>query len=128
MDKYRDLKAAMHCASAAVGHPAPDGTATSPMVRTRPSARDRRATDDEASDTFIEPWMEVAFHALSHASETGEPFALISCLVNGKPAAIIAATRQRGNGMEVMPLFLAVQPGMTFRLHPDEPPDEPETS
>ncbi len=83
-----------------------------------------RAEEEAEPDTHIEPWMEVAFHCLTHASETGEPFALISCFMNGEPAVIIAAARSRGRRTEVTPLFMAVQPWMSFSEHPSDEGDE----
>src|SRR4051812_4346256 len=60
---------------------------------------------EEHDSTHIEPWMEVAFSGLTHASETGEPFALISCFMNGQPAALIAAMHREGHRTHVLPLF-----------------------
>ncbi|MCP1839114.1 hypothetical protein ACVIHI_007972 [Bradyrhizobium sp. USDA 4524] len=74
------------------------------------------AAPDEVS--HIDPWMEVSFNALTRASETGEPFALISCFMNGQPAAVIAATHRQGSRTQVMPLFMAVQPWMNFGSEP----------
>jgi hypothetical protein len=75
-----------------------------------------RATghDSTAQDTHIEPWMEIAFHGLTHASETGEPFGLVPCFMNGEPAALIAAMHREGGRTHVLPLFMAVQPWMSF--------------
>jgi hypothetical protein len=85
-----------------------------------PMTRGGGGDDADSIDTHIEPWMEVAFKGLTHASETDEPYALISCFMNGKPAALIAATHQEGSRTHVLPLFLAVQPWMTFRGHPED--------
>jgi hypothetical protein len=90
---------------------------TSPnAVPARPPAQVSHEPDMD-EDTHIEPWMELAFKGLTHASETGEPYALVSCYMNGQPAALIAATHQRGDGTYVLPLFMAVQPGMKFTSH-----------
>ena len=67
--------------------------------------------------------MAIAFENLTHASETGEPFALLSCFMNGKPAVLIAATRNEGRSTHVLPLFMAVQPGMHFSEHGPEKDD-----
>ncbi|WP_234686100.1 hypothetical protein [Bradyrhizobium monzae] len=82
---------------------------------------------EPGADTNIEPWMELAFGGLTHASETGEPFALISCFMNGQPAAIIAATNTQGGRTHILPLFMAVQPWMKFTPHPDEALPEDDT-
>jgi hypothetical protein len=71
----------------------------------------------EEEDSHIDPWMEAAFYGLTHANETGESFALISCFMNGKPAAVIALTQNDGRRTHVMPLFLACQPWMNFASH-----------
>lgn len=80
--------------------------------------------DEGESGTHIDPWMEAAFHGLTHASETGEPFALVSCFMNGKPAAVIALARPVGSKIHVMPLFLACQPWMDFGGSPESSGDE----
>jgi len=99
--------------------------ATKPDAPVRIVRSNERGMDEDA-DTHIEPWMEIAFRGLTHASETGEPYALISCFMNGKPAALIAATHREGARTHVLPLFMAVQPGMQFTPHADEDSSEEE--
>ena len=41
--------------------------------------------------------MEAAFEGLTHASETGEPSALVPCFMNGEPAAVIAIVQPVGS-------------------------------
>jgi hypothetical protein len=90
-----------------------------------PARVSRIAPDiEEETDTHIEPWMELAFKGLTHASETGEPFALVSCFMNGEPAALIAATHTVGSRTHILPLFMAVQPGMHFSPHGDNTGDD----
>lgn len=81
----------------------------------------RDASEDEHDLTdHIEPWMAAAFEGLIHAGETDDPFALVPCFMNGKPAAVIAAIRTFGRKVHVTPLFLACQPWMTFGSEPGE--------
>jgi hypothetical protein len=92
-------------------------------------ARGKATDPGDGEDSHIEPWMEAAFAGLTHASETGEPFALLSCFMNGQPAALVAATHRQGSRTHVLPLFLAVQPWMKFSEHPEDQAadaDEPE--
>lgn len=86
-----------------------------PIIRNR---RDASEGGRELED-HIEPWMAAAFDGLIHASETEDPFALVPCFMNGKPAAVIALARQIGRKTHVMPLFLACQPWMRFSGQPD---------
>jgi hypothetical protein len=80
--------------------------------------------DSEERHPHIDPWMEIAFEGLIHASETGDPFALVPCFMNGKPAVIIAAMRSFGRKVHVTPLFLACQPWMNFSEAPGEGGEE----
>lgn len=68
----------------------------------------------------FEPWVVEAFLGLKHASETGEPFALINCLRDGKPCAVIAATEDGGDRMRFKPLFVAVSDDMRFQPYPQD--------
>ena len=115
MIAFHDIKAEARETAAYVTHPA--------RAEARPPAvviRGEQPPDDTEETSHIEPWMEVSFKALTHASETGEPFALISCFMNGAPAALIAATQRLGDRTHVLPLFMAVQPWMKFSPHLDE--------
>jgi hypothetical protein len=118
----RNIKADMRHACIGVTSPVPQAAERPAVV----SRRRGSGYEGEQTDTHIEPWMEAAFYGLTHASETGEPFALISCFMNGEPAALIAATHREGNRTHVLPLFMAVQPGMQFTAHDDESGDEEE--
>jgi hypothetical protein len=114
MEAYRSVRDEMRATCRTITQPN--------AARIEPTARITRGGSPEGdkSETHIEPWMEVAFEALTHASETGEPFALISCLNNGKPAALIAATRREGRRTHVLPLFVAVDDTMRFSAQPDD--------
>jgi hypothetical protein len=113
MEAYRSVRDEMRANSCLVTQPATAHNAPPMRITRGPEPSDE-------PETHIEPWMEVAFEALTHASETGQPFALISCLNNGKPAALIAATRREGRRMHVMPLFVAVDDTMRFSPQPDD--------
>jgi hypothetical protein len=83
-------------------------------------ARVLRGMPEEKLDleAHIEPWMANAFKHLVHSAESGEPFALVPCFMNGEPAAVIALAQRIGGKMHVMPLFLACQPWMDFSGQP----------
>lgn len=68
----------------------------------------------------FEPWVVEAFRGLKHASETGEPFALINCLKDGKPCSMIASTEDGGDRMRFKPLFIAVTDDMQFQPYPTD--------
>lgn len=89
--------------------------------RSTEQKRDTGADDDLG---HVEPWMATAFHGLLHARETGEPYGLISCFMNGQPAAVIGLAREVMGRTHVLPLFLAVTAGMKFSEHPPEPDGE----
>jgi hypothetical protein len=91
MQAFRSIRDEMRQAIIGVTHPNP-GPGAAPMVR-----GGSEPEEDDDCDTHIEPWMELAFEGLTHASETGEPFALVSCYMNSQPAALIAATHQPGD-------------------------------
>jgi hypothetical protein len=112
MRAFRDIKDDMRQACRSVTQPVPGGT-LSPMQTRRPR-RYAELESGEPDGSAIDPWMEAAFDGLTHASETGDPFALVSCRMNGEPATIIALARQQGRQTHIMPLFLACQPWMKF--------------
>jgi hypothetical protein len=116
MIAFQDIRSEMRKNAIHLTSPDAAAAARGPAQVTRSQESDM----DEDVDTHIEPWMEVAFKGLTHASETGEPYALVSCYMNGRPAALIAATHQRGDGTYILPLFMAVQPGMQFTPHAGE--------
>jgi hypothetical protein len=89
-----------------------------------------RRTKDEhlpelgSAETHIQPWMAAAFGSLVHSGQSEEPFVLLSCLMNGEPAALIAYARDNGRRTFFTPLFLAVQPWMKFAADPRDEPDD----
>jgi hypothetical protein len=99
---------------------------TSPDGRSNPDgiARLTRQPDEAEDDGPIEPWMEFAFHGLTRAHETGEPYALVPCHMNGEPAVVIALARPEGRRLHIMPLFLACQPWMNFTGRPEDGGEE----
>jgi hypothetical protein len=120
MKAFRDIKTEM-CENSASLIEARIGRTEVPARIARGSA------GDDEGDSNIAQWMAASFHALTHASETGEPFALVSCFMNGQPAAIIALTRNDGRSTHIMPLFLAVDSSMNFSRHPDQASEDDET-
>jgi hypothetical protein len=82
------------------------------------------AQDDDEPVTHIQPWMAEAFAGLVRAADTDAPFALLSCFMNGRPAAVIAYVHDEGRRKHVLPLFMAVQSGMHFTPHEDAPEEE----
>jgi hypothetical protein len=126
MKAFRAIKDDMRHACRAVTQPVPGGT-HAPMQTQRPR-RYAALECGEPDGSAIEPWMEAAFHGLTHASETGDPFALVSCTMNGEPATIIALARQQGRQTHIMPLFLACQPWMKFGAPAGEESDDEDTS
>ena len=69
------------------------------------------------------PWRDDA--GLLPGGPPGDPFALAACLLNGRPAAVIVATHDDGTYTHFMPLFVAVQEGMSIKPHPDLFEDQP---
>jgi hypothetical protein len=49
-------------------------------------------------------------------------FALVSCFVNGEPAAAIAAIREDDGCICIQPLFVSITPAMILTNHDDEEP------
>lgn len=70
----------------------------------------------KAYDENVQSWMEEAFMELVRASQTGEPFTLLPCTVNGEPTAAIVHLSHRDdrNRFHVTPLFVAMTPGMVL--------------
>jgi hypothetical protein len=87
-------------------------------------ARLARGSPEGEEDSPIEWWMEGAFKGLTHASETGAPYALVPCYMNGEPAVVIALARPEGKRIHMMPLFLACQPWMNFSGKPGDGEEE----
>jgi hypothetical protein len=115
MKAFQNIRTEMRDSAAMVTSPAQAGAAA--------PARISRAGVRGRPGSHIEPWMEIAFRGLTHASETGEPYALVSCFMNGRPAAVIAATHDDGERTHILPLFVACQPGMQIRPHPEDVDD-----
>ena len=67
-------------------------------------------------------------HAMAFAALTSgdyKNFVLMSCFVNGEPAAAIVVVRETGpDALEVMPLFVSITPGMQLTDHHGNPPGE----
>ncbi|WP_375414985.1 hypothetical protein [uncultured Bradyrhizobium sp.] len=120
MKAFRSIRDEMREAMAASTQPTPGGT-VSPMQVSRPGRRAAAEEEDDGDAWRADPWMEAAFEGLTHASETGEPFALIPCTMNGNASVVIALIHRQGRQTHVMPLFLACQPWMKFGPPRDEP-------
>jgi hypothetical protein len=116
MKAFHNIKTEMRETCLALTHP----SAGEPQPCARIGRGGGGRIEDDEADTHIEPWIELAFRGLTHASETGEPFALVSCFMNGEPAALIAATHQDSRSTHVLPLFIAVQSWMKFSGHAEE--------
>jgi hypothetical protein len=69
--------------------------------------------------TNITPEHRAAFEAL--ASGDYDNFALFSCFVGGEPAAAIVAVNRDGEEYTIVPLFVAVTPGMVLTDHDGTP-------
>jgi hypothetical protein len=115
MQAFRNVRAEMRDTCLSLTRPG-GGESRATVARVARSATD----EGPSSEDHIEPWMEAAFEGLIHAAQTGDPFALVPCFMNGKPAAVIALARQAGRQTHVMPLFLACQPWMSFGGEPGE--------
>jgi hypothetical protein len=107
MRAFQSVRSEMRDTCIEIGHPA---------AHERDDPRVARVHRKHAADQPrpFDAWMEVAFEGLTHASETGEPYALVPCMMNGEPAAVIAIVQEVGSKVHVLPLFLACQPWMNF--------------
>ena len=73
--------------------------------------------------TNIQPWHRTAFDALVGGESQG--MALFSCFMNGEPTAAIVNITQHGeDDFRIIPMFVAVTPGMTLTNHENEEPRE----
>lgn len=80
--------------------------------------------------TNIQPWHRTAFDALVCGESQG--MALFSCFMNGEPtAAIVNITRcgeaedaSSADDFRIIPMFVAVTPGMKLTNHENEEPRE----
>jgi hypothetical protein len=119
MIAFQDIRAEMREAMPAITMPYGGQTAPPAQVR-----RGRKGPARDDLDTPVERWMEAAFEGLIRCHETGEPYALVPCFMNGEPAAVIAIAQQIGSKVHIMPLFLACQPWMNFSGPPSEDGEE----
>ena len=60
-----------------------------------------------------------AFEALTSGEYSN--FALFSCFVAGEPAAAIVAVNRNGEDYTILPLFVAITPGMVLTDHDGRP-------
>lgn len=66
--------------------------------------------------TNIRPWHKTAFDALVSGDSQG--MALFSCFLNDEPtAAIVNITRDGADDYRIIPMFVAVTPGMKLTNH-----------
>ena len=117
MKAFQSVRSEMRDTCVEIGHPAAHERDEGRIARVH-----RKREDDHPRP--IDPWMEIAFEGLTHASETGEPYVLVPCVMNGEPAVVIAIVQEVGSKVHVMPLFLACQPWMTFASRATEDGDE----
>lgn len=73
----------------------------------------------ERPGTNITPELRATFNALIGGEYTN--FALVSCFVNGEPAAAISTITQYGGEYIISPMFVSLTPGMTVTDHDDNP-------
>jgi hypothetical protein len=72
--------------------------------------------------TNIKPSHRDTFEALT--SGRYDNFALLSCFVNGEPAAAIVAVTHEGEDFILTPLFVSVTPGMALTDHDGVAPQD----
>lgn len=85
--------------------------AASPPPSSRPGAALKHAADAAANRLTVQAGHRLAFQAMM--ASTGDEFGLIACKVNGTPSALIAmGQRIDEQRYEIMPLFVAICPGM----------------
>jgi hypothetical protein len=60
-----------------------------------------------------------AFEALVSGDYSN--FALFSCFIGGEPASAIVAVNRNGEEYTIVPLFVAVTPGMVLTDHDGQP-------
>ena len=63
-----------------------------------------------------------AFDALTSGDYAN--FALVSCFVNGEPAAAIAAVNRDGDNVVITPLFVSITPSIMLTDHHGQPASE----
>jgi len=71
--------------------------------------------------TNISAGQLAAFEALVSGHYSN--FALVSCFVNGEPAAAICAVHRDGDGYAIAPLFVSVTPSLELTDHDGRAPD-----
>lgn len=95
-------------------HPLSDWAeaAASPQPSTRPGAAVKAAVAEQPAERLVvQAGHRLAFQAMM--ASAGDEFGLIACRVNGVPSALIAMGRRIDTQRyEIMPLFVAICPGM----------------
>ncbi len=94
--------------------PAPEGPARASSSQRIAARRDMHAPPPK-SEGNINDGHRLVFRALT--SGLSDEFAMMSCFVNDAPTAMIVAARQHGEHVEIMPLFVAITPGMRITDH-----------
>ena len=85
--------------------------AASPPPSSRPGAALKHAAEVPHPRLNVQAGHKLAFQALM--ASTGDEFGLIACRMNGTPSALIAmGQRIDEQRFEIMPLFVALCPGM----------------
>jgi hypothetical protein len=74
-------------------------------------ARKRKPTTNITEDH--KNWLDY----IQHSTPSDRTIALFSCFVNGEPTAAICVVSYDGTNYNIMPLFVAVTPGMDLRDH-----------
>lgn len=77
-------------------------------------------TPERAAPTHITADHVGAFEALTSGGYTN--FALLSCFVDGRPAAAIVAVNRHEEAFTLMPLFVSVTDAMVLTDHDGQPP------
>jgi hypothetical protein len=116
MRAFHDIKHEMRETCISLTRP-DTGPVDTPMQKYKGLREQAKRPHAKASP--FEPWMQAAFGEITRAAETGAPIALVSCIMNGKPAVVIGVAGQQGSKTHVLPLFLACQPWMNFSQDPD---------
>jgi len=85
--------------------------AATPPPSSRPGAALKRAAEGASEKLSVQAGHRLAFQAMM--ASAGDEFGLVACKVNGAPSALIAmGQRIDAQRYEIMPLFVALCPGM----------------
>ena len=85
--------------------------AASPPPSSRPGAALKNAAAAKPDSVSVQAAHRLVFQAMMASS--GDEFGLVACKVNGVPSALIAmGQRLDAAHYEIMPLFVAICPGM----------------